>query len=278
MEWKIVADSSCDLKSADINVKEVCFKTVPFILKIGNREYIDDENLDVKEMISRMEATSSIGQSACPSPESWAKEFRESENCIAVTISSNLSGSYNSAVAARDIVLSESPNKNIAIIDSLSTGPESAMCIKLIAQMIKNEESFENIVNCAQKTVDKTSTAFALCSFDNLVKNGRMSRLTGFVARKLGMWGIGVASEIGTIAMKGKSRGLEKAINIILDEMAEKKFLGGEVVISHCYNEEAVKKLSNAINKKWQSANVSILKTRGLDSFYAERGGFIVAF
>ncbi len=278
MKWKIIADSSCDLKRADISCKEVDFSTIPFILKIGETEYIDDETLDIEEMIMNMERCSTIGQSACPSPELWASEFRENDYSIAITISSNLSGSYNSAVVAKEMVLSEFPNKRIAVLDSRSTGPESAMCIMEMAKMIKEGKDFDYVVEEAEELLEKTSTAFALCSFDNLVKNGRMSRLTGFVARKLGMWGIGAASEIGTIVMRGKSRGMEKAINIIIDEMRAKKFVGGQVIISHCFNEACANKIKDTIIKNWKTAQVSILKTRGLDSFYAERGGVIVAF
>jgi len=278
MKWKIVADSSCDLRRIDISCEEVEFSTIPFILQIGATEYIDDELLDIEKMITDMEKCSTISHSACPSPEAWVREFRESDFSIAVTISSNLSGSYNSAVVAREIVLAEFPNKKIAVLDSRSTGPESAMCIMKIAKLIKEGEEFDSIVKSAQELFDKTSTAFALCSFDNLVKNGRMSRLTGFVARKLGMWGIGAASNIGTIIMRGKSRGMEKAINVIIEEMKEKRFVGGKVIISHCFNEICAQKIKEAIIKMWGSASVLILKTRGLDSFYAERGGVIVAF
>lgn len=278
MNWKIIADSSCDLRSVDLSCDEFKFTTIPFILKIGETEYIDNETLEIEKMINDMENCSSIGQSACPSPELWAKEFRENDYSIAITISSNLSGSYNSAVVAKEMVLSEFPNKKIAVLDSRSTGPESAMCILKIGKLIKEGKDFDYIIESSEKFLEKTSTVFALCSFDNLVKNGRMNRLTGFVARKLGMWGIGAASEIGTIVMRGKSRGIEKAINLIIDEMKAKKFVGGQVIISHCFNEICAEKVKTAIIKNWKSAQISILKTRGLDSFYAERGGVIVAF
>ncbi|MBQ9958236.1 MAG: DegV family protein, partial [Clostridia bacterium] len=112
----------------------------------------------------------------------------------------------------------------------------------------------------------------------NLVKNGRMSRLTGFVARKLGMWGIGIATEQGTISVTGKSRGPEKAISLIIGDMTECGFTGERVVISHCKNEPFAEKLKGAILKKWQNAEISFRETRGLDSFYAERGGIIIAY
>ena len=105
-----------------------------------------------------------------------------------------------------------------------------------------------------------------------------MSKFTGFVAKKLGMWGIGIASDEGTIAMKAKSRGPVKALSVILDDMLERGFTGGEVAISHCCNEVMAERLRAGILERWKYATVRILRTRGLDSFYAERGGLIVAF
>lgn len=278
MKWNIVADSSCDLKTADVASPETGFVTVPFILNIGGVDFIDDENLNTLQMIEAMENAPEIGKSACPSPLSWAEEFEKSDMTFAVTISKNLSGSYNSAVAARDMVLAEHPEKKIVVIDSLATGPESALCIHKIAELIKSGHAIETITSEAQKFLDRTKTSFALSSFDNLVKNGRMSKFTGFVARKLGMWGIGIASDIGTIAMKGKSRGPKKALAFIIEDMIERGYNGGKMAISHCHNLEMAENLKAAILEKWNNAKVMILNTRGLDSFYAERGGLIIAF
>ncbi|MBQ2816000.1 MAG: DegV family protein [Clostridia bacterium] len=276
MKWKIISDSSCDLMKKDVACEEVDFTTIPFILNIGNEEYIDTEDLDTDKMISAMENCSTACGSACPSPANWLNEYKNTENAIAITISSNLSGSHNSAVVAKEMATDE--NKNVAVLDSRSTGPELAICIEELVKFIKSELPFDEVVKKANEVLAQTKTAFALCSFDNLVKNGRMSRLTGFVARKLGMWGIGIASEQGTISVTGKSRGPEKAISLIINDMIERGFSGARAIISHCKNEHFAAKLKNAILEKWENASVSFLETRGLDSFYAERGGIIIAY
>ena len=276
MKWKIISDSSCDLMKKDIACDEVDFTTIPFILNIGNEEYIDNENLDVDKMISAMESCATACSSACPSPASWLDEYDDAENAIAITISSNLSGSHNSAVVAKEMVTDQ--NKKVAILDSRSTGPELVICIEELVKLIKSGLSFDEVVKKANETLAQTKTAFALCSFDNLVKNGRMSRLTGFVARKLGMWGIGIATDQCTISVTGKSRGPEKAISLIIGDMTERGFTGEKVVISHCKNQTFAEKLKSAILEKWQNAEISFRETKGLDSFYAERGGIIIAY
>lgn len=278
LKWNIVTDSACDLLHKDIACEEVGFSCVPFSIRIADKEYKDDENLNVLEMLTHMENCPTASGSSCPSPYDWEQEFLKSEQTVVITISGNLSGSLNSALVAKDTVLAKHPERRIMVLDSRSTGPEIALCVYKIVGWIKDGLDFETINEKAQEFLDKTKTSFALSSFDNLVKNGRMSKLTGFVARKLGMWGIGIASDIGTIAMKGKSRGPKKAVALLLEDMEERGFSGKEVAISHCENEDMVQKLKESILVRWPTAEIKVLKTRGLDSYYAERGGLIISF
>ena len=151
------------------------------------------------------------------------------------------------------------------------------MCISRIRDWIKEGLSFEAVTARAQELLDDTKTIFALSSFDNLVKNGRVKKIAGFVARNLGLWGVGVGRE-GRIVMKAKARGAARAIGVIIEDMRERGFSAREVVISHCHNAAVAEKLCEQVKKRWADAKVTVLKTRGLDSFYAERGGLIVAF
>lgn len=276
MTWNIVTDSACDLPPAPQN--GVGFASVPFVIRIGDRDYVDDENMDALAMLEAMEQSKEASHTSCPSPGAWAAQFEKAKHSIAVTISGNLSGSLNSAIAARDMVLSKHPDKHIAVLDSRSTGPEIVLCVNRLFALIKEGMHFQDIIAKAQAFLDDTHTAFMLSSFENLVKNGRMSRVVGFIVHKLGMRAIGVASEEGTIAIKGKARGEAKALDILLEDMRQRGFAGGAVVISHCQSESLANKLGEKIIGLWQSARVTILPTRGLDSYYAERGGLIVAY
>ena len=278
MKWKIVADSSCDLRGADMACEESGFSTVPFFIRIGDREYEDAENMDVAEMISAMELCEELGSTACPAPMAWADEFREAEQAIAITISKNLSGSFSSAVAGRELSLAEDPSRRIAVLNSRSTGPALAMCIGHMIDWIKEGKPFEQVTELATDLLRSTKTIFALSCFDNLVKNGRMSKFTGFVAKKLGMWGIGIGNSEGRIVMKGKTRGVSRVVNAIIEDMHERGMRCHEIIISHCQNPALAEKLRERVLEVWSNAKITILMTRGLDSFYAERGGLIVAY
>lgn len=277
-KWNIVSDSCCDLMKMETEENNIAFSTVPFILQVGEKEFIDDENLNTAELIEAVANCKEAAKSACPSPETWLTHFRRPGPVFALTISSNLSGSYQSACIARDMILEEEPDKQVAIFDSRSTGPELVMMIARLAEIIRESIPFEKIVEDVQALADRTHVAFALCSFDNLVKNGRVSRLAGFVAGKLGLWGVGIASDEGRIVVKAKVRGAQKAIGAIIEDMKERAFESGHVVISHCFNEEMAQRLKDKIMQTWDKAQVRIIPTRGLDSFYAEKGGLIIAY
>lgn len=278
MKWNIVTDSSCDLIPVGNQNDKVQISNVPFIISIGNKEFVDNETANIDVMLDEMERCKEASHTSCPSPQSWVEQFEKAEQCIAITISSKLSGSMNSAMIAKEIVLEQYPDKQIAVLDSRSTGPELVLCVEEILCQIEEGKNFESIVSHANEFLQRTKVMFALSSFDNLVKNGRMNKVAGFIAKKLGMWGIGIGSEEGAIVVKGKARGAIKALSMLLENMKENGFCGGRVVISHCQNPALAEKLQNKIQEIWADSNVSILSTRGLCSYYTERGGLIISY
>lgn len=277
MKWSIVADTSCDMYKSELGITEIGFVTIPFTIRIDDMDYIDDESLSISEFLDKMERGKSGLTTACPSPGQWADAFNSADQTIAITISSALSGSHGSANVARNMVLRENPGKKILLLDSKSTGPAMALCIRKLKEWVEAGHSIEGIAELAGNFIEKTNTVFALCSFDNLVKNGRINSIMGFLAKKLGLWGVGIDNR-GELLIKGKTRGRRNALGMILDDMMGRGYCGGDVAINHCQNEGLAMRLKSLIQEQWGMAKVTIRPTRGLDSFYAERGGLIVAY
>ena len=137
---------------------------------------------------------------------------------------------------------------------------------------------FDTVVENLKQYSSQRRTIFAVSSFNNLIKSGRVKKIVGLLAGKLGICGIGVASSEGEIVLKEKKRGIPRVISSFIDDMKEHKFNGETVVISHCQNVELAIQLEDKIKQTWKTANVLILPTGGLCSFYAERKGLIVAY
>ena len=278
MKWRIVTDSSCDaLQPLDWD-QEVSYGRVPFVFTVGDQTFQDDDHLAVPDLLTAMEHCPDASRSACPCPAAWEEQFEQADGVIAVTISANLSGSFESAVAAREMVLEKHPGKRILILNSLSTGPVINMAVEKALELIRAGFSFEKITAALTDFIHERHTVFALCSFNNLVKNGRVSRLAGLIAGKLGIWGIGVGDSEGRIEIAAKTRGTRRIIQTITDNMKQNHFSGGQVIISHCLNQDLAGQLKESIQKTWRNARVMLTETGGLCSFYAERHGLIIAY
>jgi DegV family protein with EDD domain len=280
MIWNIITDSSCDIKSLkDITDNEdIRYKSIPFIITVDEKDYIDDDNLDTERLVEAMEESSAASRSCCPAPQEWADAF-EKEGCsVAITISKALSGSYNSACAAKHMVLEKYPDKKIAIINSYSAGPGLIILARKLCRYIEEGFDFDTAAAKLEEDARESRIVFALCSYDNLIKNGRISPFAGFVAKKLGFWGVGIANDKGEIAVKSKVRGAKKAINEIIKDMEERRVPTERVVISHCMNEETALLIKQAVSARWSDIPVDINTCRGLCSYYAEKNGLIVSY
>ena len=277
MKWMIVTDSSSDLRGLETDSEEIGFGTVPFVMTIDGKDYTDSLDLDVPGMVDAMEASSS-SRSACPSPSAWETLFQKADRVIAMTISGRLSGSYNSAVVGKNMALENHPEKRIEVIDSLATGPKLVLLVQNALKQIRAQASFDAVCSSCRDLAASARTVFTLSSFHNLVQNGRVGKIAGFLAGKLGIRVIGVGSQEGEIQLKELMRGEQRTLKKIIRDMEENGYAGSEMAISHCMNEPMALSLKEMILSRWKNAVVQILPTRGLDSYYAERSGLIISY
>ena len=278
MTWHLVSDTACDLFTLEGGEGKMDFATIPFTIRIGDKEYIDTESMPIEEMLEANEKHDEMAQTSYPAPGDWRKHFSTPGPVIAFTISSALSGSYHSACTARNMLLEEEPGKQIAVIDSKATGPEEAMLVWRARDLILEGKPFEEIEADLNETAKRIHTSFALASYRNLIKSGRVSRLIGFIAGHLGFWGIGIGDEKGEIAIRGKARGSKSMVRFLTEEIGKVGIAGKQILISHCRNEKDALALRDALVSAFPRIEVLIQPTRGLDSFYAERSGLIVGY
>ena len=271
---KIIADSSSDL----ISVSGVDFSSAPLKIITANKEYTDDQDLNVAEMVDDLSKYSGKSSTACPSPDDWLSAFGETDYIFCVTITSNLSGSYNSACTAKGLYEEQYPDKRVYVVDSLSTGPEMQLIIEKLIALVSGENDFDGVVAGIQNYCKHTALMFMLESMKNLANNGRVNPLVAKAVGLLGIRIVGKASDIGTLEVIEKCRGEKKALPAILENMINIGFNGGRVIINHCFNPDAAMKLKELISAKFKDADVIIGKCRGLCSFYAEKGGLLVGF
>lgn len=278
MTWKIVADSGCDYREIADLANQTRFESVPLTIQIDHEIFVDNAHLNIDDMMEKMYATSTASKSACPSPDDYLKSFEGAENIFVVTITGSLSGSHNSAQLAKKLFLEENPTANIHVIDSLSAGGEVDLIVRKLNDLIKEGLSFEQVVEAISHYQANTKLLFVLAKVDNLVKNGRLSKLIGAVVGLLNIRMVGEASATGTLELLQKARGAKKALTAAVDEVLKAGYKGGRIIIAHRNNEKFCQQFSEAIKEKFPTADISFLPTSGLCSFYAEEGGLLMGY
>lgn len=274
MQIRIVTDSAANLFTS----QEDNIISVPLKISTDMKEYVDDDNINTKEMTDDLANYKGRSGSACPGTGEWLQAFGDAEVIFGVTITSNLSGSYNAAMVAKEEYESEHPGRRVHIIDTLSAGPEMRLIIEKLQEFIAEGKEFDEICKAISLYQKKTALIFCLKSMKNLANNGRVSPVVAKIAGVLGIHAVGIASDEGTLEQKDKARGEKKAILAIVKVMKELGYKGGKVCIDHCFNEAAANELKERILSVFQKADIRIGITKGLCSFYAEQGGLMVGF
>ena len=274
MKFKIVSDSSANIFS----FPGVSFASVALKINTASAEYVDDENLDVAKMVRELQENKGKSGTSCPNVHDWLQAFDGADHIFAITITSNLSGSYASAQQAKAIYEENNPGAKVFVVDSLSTGPEMRLIMERIREWIEEKLPFELIKEKIQEYQKKTHLLFSLESLTNLARNGRVNPTVAKIAGVLGIRMVGCASEVGTLQPLHKCRGEKKALETIFKEMVERGFEGGRARIAHCFNPEAAASLKETILKAFPKSDIFIEPATALCSFYAEKGGLLVGF
>ena len=279
MKKKIIVDSSCCMMSIENLAEGIEFVKAPLKIMVGDKEFVDDENLDVANMIDEMYAYPGKTSSACPSPEEYAAHFREADECYVVTIISTLSGSYNAAMQAKAQYEEENPGKKVFVVDSYTAGGEQKLHLEKIRDLVLEGKDYETV--CKEITEYKdhgTSLVFSLESMINLANNGRVPMIIAKALNFIGLRMIGIVSEEGQIHPTDKARGEKKALETIWAKMKSEGYKGGRLRIDNCFNEKTANDIKALALAEYPDADVKVAPTGALCSFYAEKGGLMIGF
>ena len=271
---KIVADSSSDV----LSMTDIPFASAPLKIITTEKEYTDNANLDVAQMVDDLQNYKGKSSTACPSPSNWVDAFGDADYVFCVSITGALSGCYNSAIIAKNDYENNYPSRRVFVIDSLSTGPEMQLIIEKLREYIKKGYDFDEICQKIMEYKKHTGLIFMLESMKNLANNGRVSPLVAKAAGLLGIRVVGKASDKGELEPLEKCRGEKKALSVIVEIMKNHGSTGGRVFIGHCFNELGATKLKELIEQEFKNVHIRLYRLRGLCSFYTEKGGILLGY
>ena len=273
MKFRIVADSSSNV----LHLEEANYTTVPLKINAA-KEYVDAVGLDVAAMVEDLKSFKAKSGTSCPNVGEWMEAFGDAECVFGVTITKNLSGSYNAAKQAADTYMEEHPGRKVFIFDSLSAGPELMLIVDKILECEAAGDDFETTRAKVLEYHNHCHTLFCLESMTNLARNGRVSPAAAKIA---GILGIRVAGEAqgGTIVPIHKPRGAKKTTQTLVEMIKERGFRDGNLIrVAHCFAEEQAMDLLNALKPQFPNLRYIQEPTTALCSFYAEVGGLIIGF
>ncbi|HHZ12885.1 MAG: DegV family protein [Caldicoprobacterales bacterium] len=278
MSMRIVADSCCDV-SPEVE-KQTGIELVPLTIQIGDKEYRDDKNLDIDGLIEDMKNSPIAPKTACPSPQDFIESYKGDGSVFVVTLSSALSGTYRSAMMAKDIFLEEVENKFIHVFDSLSASVGETLVSLHISELINKGLKEMEIVEKVNAYIKDMRTFFTLKSLDNLVKSGRVSHFVAKVSSILSVKPIMAENGEGQIEVHEKVVGAKRVFKRLVEVIGEQgqnledKVLG----IAHCNALESALAFKEEVLKRYNFKDIVIVRTGGISSVYANEGGLIIAF
>lgn len=278
MSYRVVVDSCGELTQ---EMKDSgCFINVPLTIMLGDYHIVDDETFDQADFLKRVEEYPDCPKTSCPSPEKYMESYRcDADHIYAVTLSANLSGSYNSAVLGKNLYEEEYGDKPIHVFDSRSASIAQSLIALKIAECEEAGMSFEETVETVENYITDQVTYFVLESLEALRKNGRLTGMKAIVATALNIKPYCGATPEGTIFQVGQARGIKKALSKMVDVFtAELKNSEEKIVaISHCNCFERAMDVKRMIEAKITPKKIIVLDTRGISSTYASDGGIIVS-
>ena len=277
MSYKIVVDSCGELKPEQKS--DIHFASASLELDVDDYHVVDDESFDQKEFLRRVKESPNCPKSTCPSPERYMTAFEgEAQNVYAVTLSSQLSGSYNSAELGKKLYLEENENKNIHVFDSKSASIGETLIAMKIQECEEAGMEFQEVVKEVDQYIETQHTFFVLETLDTLRKNGRLSNLKALVAGALNIKPV-MGADNGTIIKLDQARGIQKALQrmaeIAVKEAGTTK--DKRLVIAHCNAPERARFMKEKLCSMAEFKEVVITDPCGVSTVYASDGGVILA-
>ena len=278
MSYLILCDSCTDF--TDAMEKDPHFVRIPLTLHVGEEDIIDDETFDQASFLKKVAEYPDASKSSCPSPEKFMDYFEKADEIYIVTLSSHLSGSFNSAELAKSMYLEKHPDKKIHVFDSKSASAGQSLIALEIQKRAINGLPFEQIVNEVTDFLNTMGTKFVLETLEVLRKNGRLSNVTAMLVNALNIKLVMTSDGNGEIAKTSQARGMKKAIQKMAEAIKEDAVdpENRTLFISYCNNKERAEFVKDAILSVLPFKDVLIVPTGGVSSLYAADGGIVVCY
>ena len=212
---KIITDSTLDLPAELIREKNI--EVLPLLINFGEESYLDGVEITTKEMIDKINATGILPTTAQVTPNRFEETFKkyldEGYKLVVLTLSSDMSGTYQSACIAKDMLESD----DIVVIDSRNVTSGLGLLVLKACELRDKGLGIKEIEEEILKAIPKVKSSLNFESLENLVRGGRLSKTAGTIGSVLGLRLI-LEVKDGKMSVKDKVRGSKKALKKLISD------------------------------------------------------------
>lgn len=245
---KIITDSTADLPQYIIDKYDI--EVLPLIVNVKGKAYLDTKEIKLPELLKVMDEENIFPTTSQVNPQRFYDCFKsyldKGYKIISILLSSKMSGTYQSACIAKDMLESD----DIVVIDSLNVTSGLGLLVIKACRLREQEMELKEIKDKIMETIPHVKSVLAFESLDNLVKGGRLSKTAGAIGNILGIKLI-LDVKDGEMAVMDKVRGSKKAVKVILDYLNEKGILDNETsILLHVGETEILPELREKLNEE----------------------------
>ncbi|KJS88387.1 MAG: hypothetical protein JM58_01060 [Peptococcaceae bacterium BICA1-8] len=232
MSIALVTDSAADLPKE--YTKKHKIEVVPLTIQIGEEDFFDGVTIDNKLFYEKMAYSQSLPKTSLPSPQKFKEVFQRigpQKQILCITISSATSGTYQSAMLAKESL----PDYQIEVIDSLSISMGTGLQVMKAVELVKQGLTFGELKNELLAYRHTMNIFIAIDKLDNVIKGGRISNWKGTIANILNIKPILNIFPDGTLNVVDNVRGRKRQLKRVLELFAQthKDLTNSKFVILH---------------------------------------------
>jgi len=219
---QVVTDSACDLTPT--TAEEQDLRVVPLTIRFGAEEFVDRDELSVKEFWDRVMTGPDMPETAAPSPGAFQQSFLDAaqaghDGVLCVTISSGLSATYQAARTAADSVADRVP---VRVVDTRSVTMGQGLLAMAAAEMARQGRPLDEVADAVTDMSTRTHVYGVVDSLDYLKRGGRIGGAAHLVGSLLSIKPVIVVRE-GVVEVESKQRTRSRS----LQYLAEKALTAG---------------------------------------------------
>ena len=280
MNIQLMTDGGADIPNLIGNALDI--KVVPLYIHFKN-EHLKSSDISMSKFFQKIKKTNELPRSSAPSPNDFYEAFKKVEAdtpIIMLSLSKALSSTYENAVSGKNMLLDEEPDRKIEVIDTKTASCGIALLLYESSVKLRENYSFEQLVEHLYERVEQTTTLFVLKTLENLILGGRLDKVKGTIAKTLNIKLLMKASEEGAIEVSEKVRGDKKSIRRFIDQIGDyaKNFENKVITMTHCASEDRANSVLNRIMEQYPFKNSFLTETGPLISTYGGEEALVISF